>query len=70
MERMTNISIFILFTSLYNIILAIWGYILVHRVKFNFAADQMVNKARAAAANLKIVMSKSGIDSYSARNVL
>ena len=38
--------------------------------KFNFAADQMVNKARSAAANLKIVMSKSGMDSYSARYVL
>ena len=30
----------------------------------------MVNKARGAAANLKIVMSKSGMDSYSARDVL
>ena len=30
----------------------------------------MVNKARAAAANLKIVKSKPGMDSYSVRDVL
>ena len=38
--------------------------------KFNFAAVQMVNKARAAAANLENVMSKFGMDSYSHRDVL
>ena len=38
--------------------------------KFNFAADQMVNKARAAAANFNNVMSESGMNSYSVRDVL
>ena len=34
------------------------------------SADQMVNKARCAAAYLKNVMSKAEMDSYSARDVL